>query len=90
MAREANTEVEGVNGGDYQRLYLPTRLTSDSQYPYEAGDGVRVELVSTDCGRVVPVVVPASLEVNLEASVLSLTRPRDGRQSDLSEVAPEQ
>lgn len=86
MSRRATSEVEGVNGGDYQRLYVPTRLSSDSQYPYDPGDGVRLQTVTTVCDREVLVVVPDALEIKDDATDLELQRSSTEEQLDLSEV----
>lgn len=85
MARSATHEIEGV-GGDYCRLYVPTRVSQDSTFPFAPGDGIRVEIVTTECDREVLVVTSDALEVDGEASELSLTRSSREVQTALEEV----
>lgn len=80
-------EIEGVGSSDeYQRLYFPSKLTDDSQYPFDAGDGVRIENVTTSCDRRAIVILPETLEVNREESNISVQRSSTERQLDLTEV----
>lgn len=74
LALRATAEIEGFNGGDYQRFYLPTALSGDSQYPFDSGQGVRLQLVETTCDRQVLVVSRDTLEVDLEETDLELKR----------------
>lgn len=70
MSLSVVSEIEGIGGGDYQRIYVPTRLSSDSQNPFDAGDRVRLQLVSTSCGRNVLVLTSDLLEIDAESTVL--------------------
>jgi hypothetical protein len=85
MALRATGEIEGVGGGDYQRMYVPSRLSSDSQYPYEPGEGVRYQVVSTTCDREVLVVLPDTLEIDLEDTELDVRRSTTEVQTSLDE-----
>jgi len=79
-------EIEGVSGGRYQRCYLPTALTSDSQYPFSPGQKVRYQLVETNCGYWPLVVVPETLEVDQEVTDLEMRRSAAEVQTDLEKV----
>lgn len=70
MSLSVVSEIEGIGGGDYQRIYVPTRLSSDSQNPFDAGDRVRLQLVPTSCGRNVIVLTNDLLEIDAESTVL--------------------
>lgn len=86
MALRATNEIESVSG-DYQRLYVPARVSSDSQYPFAPGDGVRLQVVTTTCDREVLVVTSELLEVDGELSDIELQRSSAEVQTDLSELA---
>jgi len=86
MTLTAITEIEGVNGGDYQRIYVPARVSGDSQNPFEPGDDVRLELVETTCNRQVLVVTSDVLEVDPEETELDLRRSTREVQAGLEEV----
>lgn len=78
MVLEATVAVEDVTGtGDYQRLYAQKSLVSDSAWPFRPGQNVRMQLVETTCERTVLVVVPATLEVDTDASALEIQRSSD-------------
>lgn len=80
-------EIEGVGSSDeYQRLYFPSKLTDDSQYPFDAGDGVRIENVTTSCDRRAIVILPETLEVNRDETDIEVRRSSTERQLDLTEV----
>lgn len=72
MALSVTTAIEGVNGGGYHRMYIPARLSDDSQYGLRAGQEVRLELVETLCERMALVVLPAPLEVDREESSIGV------------------
>lgn len=81
-------EIEGVGSSDeYQRLYFPSKLTDDSQYPFDAGDGVRIENVTTSCDRRAIVILPETLEVNRDETDIEVRRSSTERQLDLTEVS---
>lgn len=84
MALEATGEIEAVNG-PYQRLYVPARLSSDSQYPFDAGDDVRLAVIETTCERRVLVICPGPLAV--DAEVTDLVIEQSGGTVDIEEVA---
>lgn len=42
MADQCESVVKQVGDADYQRLYLPARLTRDSKYPLAAGQSVTI------------------------------------------------
>lgn len=88
MVRSATKEIEGVGGADYLRLYLPTRLSKDSTFPYQAGDGIRAQLVTTTCDREVLVVTSDALEVDQDQSDLELQRSSQEVQTSIKEVDP--
>lgn len=83
MARSVTTEVRSVNGGGYQRIYLSTRLTDDSVYPFAIGDPIRAQLVTTTGDKEVLVVLPETLEVDIDATELELRRSTQEVQVDL-------
>lgn len=85
MALQATGEIEGVGGGDYQRLYIPARVSTDSQFPFEAGDGVRLEVVKTTCDREVLVVTSDTLEVDQDLTELEIRRSTREVQTELPE-----
>lgn len=85
--RSATTEIEGVGGGDYQRIYVPTDLSRDSCYPFDAGDPVRIETVSTECDRTIVVMTSDALELDVDSSELALRRSSREVQAALEEVA---
>lgn len=64
----ATTQVEAV-AGEYQRLYIPSDLSRDSQYPFTPGDNVRLQVLETENNRPVVAIVPYQLEVCLESSI---------------------
>lgn len=84
MSLTATAEVEAV-GDQYQRIYIPARLSSDSQYPFEAGDGVRLQVAKTTCDREVLVVTSDLLEVDGEAGEIEVN-VAEQRQVSLTEA----
>lgn len=88
MVRRKTGEIEGVGETEYQRLYIPSALRVDSAYPFEAGDGVRLQLVETTCGREVLVVTSDTLEVETETTAIGLTRSSTELQTGLDDVVP--
>ena len=86
MALRATGEIEGVGGGEYQRLYIPARVSTDSQFPLEPEDGVSVQVVKTTCDREVLVVTSDVVEVDGEDSEIELVRSSAEIQTELSEV----
>lgn len=89
MARSATNEIEGVGGDDYCRVYVPTRLSQDSTFPFSPGDGIRLEIVTTVNDREVLVVTSDALEVDLETSDLVLRRSSREVQMSMQEVGEE-
>lgn len=83
MVRSVTTVIRSVSGGEYQRLYLKTGLTGDSAYPYAVGDPVRAQLVGTTGDKEVLVVLPVTLEVDVDATELELCRSTQEVQVDL-------
>lgn len=83
VALRATGEIEGFNGGDYHRFYLPTAISGDSQYPFDSGQGVRLQLVETVCGRQVLAITPETLEVDVDGSNVELQRSTAEKQLDL-------
>lgn len=83
MALRATKEIEAVNGGDYQRIYIPAKISIDSQYPFAGGQRVRLQLVETTCERYALVVTSDALEVDLDETVLDLQRSTAEVQADL-------
>lgn len=88
MTLSSTNSIEGVNGGGYHRLYIPSELSADSQYPLRTGQDVRLELVETECERQALVVLPAPLEVDQEATELTV-QEGETVQASLEEVANE-
>jgi len=87
MVLESTGQIEGVGGNDYQRLYLPTQLSSDSSWPFSAGDNVRMEVVETTCERGVLVVCSDQVEVDTALTDLELQRSTREVQTSLEELA---
>ena len=85
MVRSKTGEIEGVGATEYQRLYIPNQLRTDSTYPFTAGDPVRLQLVETTCEREVLVVVPETLEVDVEETEIEIKRSTREIQTDLVE-----
>ena len=85
MVRSKTGEIEGVGNTEYQRLYIPNQLRTDSTYPFKAGDAVRLQLVETTCGREVLVVVSDALEVDVEKTEVEIQRSTKEVQTDLLE-----
>lgn len=85
MALSVTNAIEGVNGGGYQRLYIPAGLSGDSQYPFRVHQDVRLELVETTCERHALVILPTPLEVDREATEIGL-QVADTIQASLEEV----
>ena len=87
MVRKKTSEIEGVGpDGEYQRIYIPAKLSSDSSYPFETGDGVRLQVVETTCNREVLVLTRDTLEVDLAETDLEIQTASDVVQTDLEEV----
>lgn len=86
MTDSATGQIEGVGGGDYQRVYIPTDLSRDSSYPFDAGDSIRIEAVTTECDREVLVVTSDALEIDADTSEISLRRSTREVQAALEEV----
>ncbi|WP_255149785.1 hypothetical protein [Halorarius halobius] len=86
MVRSATGEVEGVGGGDYQRIYVPSRVGNDSTFPFNPGDGYRIQVVTTRCNRDVVVLTSDALELDLEESDVVLQRSSKEVQTSLEEV----
>lgn len=86
MVRSATGEVEGVGGGEYQRIYVPSRVSNDSTFPLSPGDGFRAQIVTTSCDREVLVITSDALEVDPDLSEVSLRRSTKEIQTCLQEA----
>lgn len=85
MTLQATGEIERI-GGRYQRLYVPTRLSTDSQFPFRPGDGVRFSLVETTCDRQVLVVTSDALEVDPDQTAVEIRRSTNEIQTSLEDA----
>lgn len=84
--RSACGQIEGVgDGSQYQRLYIPSRVSSDSTFPFRPGDDFRLEIVTTECDREILVVTSDALEVDLEETAVELSRSSREVQTELAE-----
>lgn len=84
--RSATGEIEGVGGGDYQRIYVPSRVSNDSTFPFSPGDGFRLQIVETICNRSVLVMTSDALELDKDETELVLQRSSREVQTSLEEV----
>lgn len=89
MALRATGDIEGVGGGDYQRIYIPAKVSEDSQYPFEPGESIRLQVAKTTCDREVLVVTSDVLEVDEELTEIELARSSAEVQTELPEIAEE-
>lgn len=88
MTLSETGKIERVNGGPYQRLYLPTGIIGDSAYPFRPRQHVRYELVSV--GRTyVLVVVPRELKIDRDETSIVLERSGSDVQATIPDVVKE-
>lgn len=85
MARRVTGKIHQVNGYDSQRLYLKKDLTKDSAYPFRAGEPVRAQLVQAEGDKEVLLIVPETLEVDVDETILELQRSTQEVQVELEE-----
>jgi hypothetical protein len=90
MTADATGEIEDVAGsGDYQRIYVPVNLATDSQWPFAPGDGVRLQIVETTCNRTVVALTSDMLEVDADETELEVAATDAYEQVDLEMVFPD-
>lgn len=86
MTLSGTNSIEGVNGGPHQRLYIPSLVSGDSQYPFRIGQDVRFEVIETTRDRQALVVLPDGREVDRAATEL-VTASANSSQTSLEEAS---
>lgn len=87
MPVRETTKIEAVTGGPNQRIYVPSDMRVQHDYPFRAREPIALQVVETVCGREVVVLTKETVQVDEDKTTLQLERSGSDIQADLEEIA---